>query len=107
VLRNPPFKRAFWGKSDLGQGRPPNKDRGYFGTYPSKGHSGGSPITDRDAPPDGDRGCLRTHPSKGHYRGGLISDRDAPFDKDKAGLRHPPFKMVFWGKSDLRQVRPP
>jgi hypothetical protein len=131
VLRNPPFIRGFWGKSNLRQGRPPDKDRGCLGThpskehfggspisardapmmrtgwclgtYPSKGHSRGSPISDRDAPPDKERGCLRTHPSKGHSRGGLISDRDSPLIR----TRHPPLKRTFWGKSDLRLVHPP
>jgi len=27
VLKNPPFKRAFYGKSNLGQGHPPGKDK--------------------------------------------------------------------------------
>jgi hypothetical protein len=76
-----------------------------LGTDTSKGHSGGSPISDRDAPlittggalepslqkgilgevrswtgtpPDENRGCLGTYPSKGHYGGSPISDRDAP-----------------------------
>jgi len=77
-LRNPPFKKVFLGKSDLGQGRPPNEDRGVLRNPPYKRGFWGNSDLGQGHRPDEDRGWLTTHPSKVHSRGSLISDWDVP-----------------------------
>jgi hypothetical protein len=52
-------------------------------------------------------GCLGTHPSKRHSAGSPISERDAHPDEDRGVLRNPPFKKAFCWKSDLEQAHPP
>jgi hypothetical protein len=85
----------------LNRHAPPDEDRGCLGTYPSKGDSGGSPITVRDAPLMRTEGVLRNPPFKRVFCGKSDLAHVRPPDEDRWVLRKPPFKRGFWGKSDL------